>query len=193
MTFGLLIGIGLLWLASDWLPRAIDAAPLSERTRVDVLSYNPVFFLVTVMFVLLPVIGIALNYSGQDLSEDRAAISHGERLIGQVPVGAVLFSKDETDAFPLWYVSLVEQPERDVALVVTPLLQFEWYGESLRETYGDRIPQDLPLDIDAAVAAIADLNLGRAAVYSTYSSAGLIQSFQVVEINGIYRLERRSP
>lgn len=193
MAFGLAIGIGVFWIVSDWLPRALDAAPMSDKTRADVLSYNPAFFMVTLAFVLMPVIGVALNFSGQDLSDDRAAQAHGEQLASRMTPGSVVFSVAETDAFPLWYETLVNQPERDVAVVVTPLLQFEWYADSLMENFGDRIPEGLTQDIDADIAAIAAHNFGRREVYSTFTTADMRRFLVVIDAGGIFLLQPRAP
>jgi hypothetical protein len=187
MAFGLAIGIGTFWLASDWLPRAIAAAPFSKKTRADVLSYNPIFFLITLAFVLMPVIGLALNFAGQDLSDDRSGIEHGESLLNKLQSDSVVFTVQDDDSFSLWYLTLLEQQERNVAVIVSPLLQFEWYAKNLKDTYGDRIPDGLTQDIDADVAAIAELNFeGGGQVYSTYSSAGLTDSFQLIKADRIY-------
>ncbi len=192
MAFGLAIGIGVLWFASDWLPRAIDAAPFSKKTRAEVLSYNPVFFLVTLAFVLMPVIGLVLNFSGQDLSDDRSGIAHGERIFNRLQPGSVVFTVTDADSFSMWYLTLVERPERDVAVVVSPLLRFEWYADSLRETYGDRIPDGLTQDIDADVAAIANLNFEDGEVYSTYTSPGLFNSFQLIQADNIFLISPKA-
>jgi hypothetical protein len=192
MAFGLAIGIGVLWLASDWLPRAIDAAPFSKKTRAEVLSYNPVFFLVTLAFVLMPVIGVVLNFSGQDLSDDRSGIAHGESIFDRVQPGSVVFTASDADSFSLWYLTLVDRPEKRVAVVVAPLLQFEWYARSLKETYGDRIPDVLTQDIDVDVAAIANLNFEDAEVYSTYTTAGLLDSFQLIRADNIFLISPKA-
>jgi hypothetical protein len=186
MAFGLAIGIGTFWLASDWLPRAIDAAPFSKKTRADVLSYNPIFFLVTLAFVLMPVIGVVLNFSGQDLSDDRSGIEHGESLLNRLQSDSLVFTVSDEDAFSLWYLTLLEQQERNVAVIVSPLLQFEWYAKNLKDTYGDRIPDGLTQDIDTDVAAIAELNFESRQIYSTYESSGLVESFQLIQAGSIY-------
>jgi hypothetical protein len=186
LAFGLAVGIGTFWLASDWLPRAIEAAPFSKKTRADVMSYNPIFFLVTLAFVLMPVIGVVLNFSGQDLSDDRSGIDHGESLLNRLQSDSLVFTVDDDDTFSLWYLTLLEQQERNVAVIVSPLLQFEWYAKNLKDTYGDRIPDVLTQNIDADVAAIAELNFEGGQVYSTYESSGLLKSFQLIKAGNIY-------
>jgi hypothetical protein len=157
------------------------------------LSYNPVFFLVTLVFVLMPVVSVVLNYSGQDLSDDRSGIAHGEGLFDRLQSRSVVFTVSDADTFSLWYLSLVERPERDIAVVASPLLRFEWYAESLKETYGDRIPDVLTQDIEADVAAIAALNFEGGEVYSTYTSEGLLKMFQLIQADNIYIIAPRAP
>ena len=77
--------------------------------------------------------------------------------------------------------------------MASPLLRFEWYAESLKETYGDRIPDVLTQDIEADVAAIAALNFEGGEVYSTYTSEGLLKMFQLIQADNIYIIAPRAP
>jgi len=129
---------------------------------------------------------VVLNFSGQDLSDDRSGIEHGESLLNRLQSDSLVFTVSDEDAFSLWYLTLLEQQERNVAVIVSPLLQFEWYAKNLKDTYGDRIPDGLTQDIDTDVAAIAELNFESRQIYSTYESSGLVDSFQLIQAGSIY-------
>ncbi|MBX3048653.1 MAG: DUF2723 domain-containing protein [Anaerolineales bacterium] len=70
-----------------------------------------------------------------DASQDYRAIVYGERVMQEAPEGAMIFTHQDKETFSLWYFHYAEQQRPDLAVIVVPLLDYEWYLEVLSETY----------------------------------------------------------
>jgi Protein O-mannosyl-transferase TMEM260-like len=90
-----------------------------------------------------------------DVSHDRRAIEFATRVLAAAPVGAIVVTSADLDTFALWYYHYALGARPDVAVVVEPLLDFDWYRESLRAIYpGLQIPDQNDSDrIDTLIAA----------------------------------------
>jgi len=53
----------------------------------------------------------------------------------QAPEDAVILTWQALDAFPLWYVHLALGERPDLAVIVVPLLQYDWYREQISLQY----------------------------------------------------------
>jgi hypothetical protein len=75
-------------------------------------------FIVSALFLLLPLALVARNYGSVDRSDDYAAYDVARTTMDRLPPRAVVMT-DSWTAPPLWYVQLVEGDRRDV--FVTPI------------------------------------------------------------------------
>lgn len=188
LVYGLAVSMGLMWLVAEWLPRVIAPRPQSDKPRFSLPAYNPALVLIVATFVLLPVLSLVLNYDDQSLRDDREAADLARRMVAEVPDGSVVLAGSETHVFPLWYETYVEQPEREVAVVATLLLQFDWYRRDLHEDFPNLVPAQLPDDIEEAAKAIVRHNLDGGRVYSTYTNRSLAQEFRVEGIGDLFQI-----
>ena len=94
-------------------------------------------------------------------------------ILDAVPDGSVLISQSEESVFSLWYVRYVESPERDVAVIAAPLLQFDWYLQDIHRAFPERIPVLHTTRIQEAIDAIIEHNSGAARVFSTFINPSL--------------------
>ncbi len=81
---------------------------------------------------------LSLNYQKVDQRKSYFVLDLGENTIRQLPQGTIFFSKSDPVAFPLWFVQAVNNQRRDVAHIVTNLMQpsqFAWYRYHLRAWY----------------------------------------------------------
>jgi len=165
LLFAIWLGVGFVWITSTWIPQVAGG---STSGRLRALTSRPVLVLGLLAFALLPAMSVALNYDSQDLSDDRSAYEHAKEVLDHVPDGAVVVSSREKNVFSLWYMRYVEEPERDVAVIAAPLLQFGWYLEDIHRMFPDRIPDMSATGIQTAIDEIVEHNAGRARVFSTF-------------------------
>ncbi|MBM3948546.1 MAG: DUF2723 domain-containing protein [SAR202 cluster bacterium] len=189
LVYGLAISLGLTWLVVEWLPRVIVPRPQPGKPRFSLAAYDPALALIAATFVLLPVLSFSLNLDDQSLRDDREAADLARRMMAEMPDGSVVLAGSETHVFPLWYETYVEQPEREVAVVATLLLQFVWYRRDLHEEFPDLVPAQLPGDIDEAARVILRHNLDGGRVYSTYTDRSLAQEFRVEGIGDLFQIK----
>ena len=92
----------------------------------------------------LPILALAaiaarapLTPSKVDASTDLRAQGYGLGAMQQAPEGAIILTWQALDAFPLWYYHYALGIRPDVAIIVVPLMQFDWYTEQLHILYPD--------------------------------------------------------
>jgi hypothetical protein len=77
-----------------------------------------------------------------DASRSLAAERFGEAVMQGAAPGALIFTHADRDTFAAWYFHFALGRRPDVAVVVEPLLIFDWYRDNLRATYpGLSVPE----------------------------------------------------
>ena len=176
------VGIGSASIISATVSWAGQAKRPASGVIRAALSH-PVLILGIIAFGGLPVTSLILNYSSQDLSDDRAAYERATGIMAAVPDGSVVLSKEEDATFSLWYVRYVADRNRNVATIAVPLLQFDWYWRDLQARFPDRIPREATTDVLEALKRIVAHNKD-SGVYFTYGSSTLRDLF---ELRNVYR------
>jgi hypothetical protein len=83
---------------------------------------------------------LAIQHRPQvDASHDPRAEQFGEAVLAQAPEGAMIFAKGDQAVFVMWYYHFALQQRPDLFVVASDLLHFEWYLETLRDTYPDLV------------------------------------------------------
>jgi hypothetical protein len=90
-----------------------------------------------------------------DASQDRRAIDYATSVLASAPHNAIVVSDSDLDTFPLWYYHYALHARPDIAVIVDPLLEFDWYRRNLRAVYPDlQIPETTASpQLDAIAAA----------------------------------------
>jgi hypothetical protein len=90
-----------------------------------------------------------------DASQDRRAIDYATNVLASAPHNAIVISDSDLDTFPLWYYHYALHARPDIAMIVDPLLEFDWYRRNLRAVYPDlQIPETRASpQLDAIAAA----------------------------------------
>jgi hypothetical protein len=70
-----------------------------------------------------------------DASQDRRAIIYATSVLATAPPNAIVVSDSDLDTFPLWYYHYALGERPDLAVIVDPLLEFDWYRRNLRAVY----------------------------------------------------------
>ena len=170
LLFAVWLGVGFVWIASTWVPQVAGG---STSGRLRALTSRPVLVLGLIAFALLPAMSVVLNYDSQDLSDDRSAYEHAKEVLDHVPDGAVVVSSREKNVFSLWYLRYIDEPERDVAVIAAPLLQFGWYLDDIHRMFPDRVPDMIVTDVQTSIDEIVAHNAGRARVFSTFWNSSI--------------------
>ncbi len=104
-----------------------------------------------------------------DASQDRRAIVFAASVLASAPRNAIVVSDSDLDTFPIWYYHYALGARPDLAVIVDPLLEFDWYRRNLRAVYPDlQIP---PTTDSSWLDAIAAVNPQRANLCRTQITA----------------------
>ena len=167
LLFSVWVAAGFFWIMATWI-RDFTEGGGPAWLRVELLASHQVLLLSVLGFLLLPGMSVVLNYGSQNLRDDRGAYEYASSVLDAVPDGSVVLSDGEVSAFSLWYMRYVDRPERDVATIVAPLLQFDWYRRDIHRMFPDRIPAITPTQYPNVLDIIVRHNNGGAPVYFTY-------------------------
>lgn len=107
----------------------------------------------------------AVGYAGQvDASKDLRAERFGRQVMTEVPKDALVFAKGDRAVFTIWYFHFALGQRPDLVVIAEELLHFDWYQETLRDTYPTLdIPGPLPWSQD-----VADANPSRPVCHVQY-------------------------
>lgn len=186
LLFSVWTGFGLFWILTEWInvdPTAVEGAKVIKLPMP--LSYQALA-LSAIALVLVPGMLIVFNYGDQNLRDDKSALEHGQKLLASVPDGSVLMSASEEDVFSLWYMHYVAQPERNIAIIATPLLQFDWYKDTVRQQFPDRVPGLTGLGVKAATNEIVSHNQGSSRVFFTYRDSFATRPYLLDQVGSVY-------
>ena len=186
LLFSVWIETGFFWILATWLRDFTEGLGLFQRRRLRLLASHQALVLSLLGFLLLPGTAVALNYGSQNLREDHRARDHAASIMDSVPDGSVVLSNEERDVFSLWYMRYVDRPERDVAVIAVPLLQFDWYLRDIRRTYPNRVPPITTADFSQALRRFVQHNDGRSRVFFTFSSPALADSLDLTRVGKVY-------
>jgi hypothetical protein len=85
---------------------------------------------------ILYLFSLAGNHWHQvDASQDLRAERFGREVLAQAPANAIVFAKGDKAIFTMWYFHYALRNRPDLAVVVTDLLPFDWYQETLHFNY----------------------------------------------------------
>jgi hypothetical protein len=133
-----------------WIGLGVDLA-LRAITRLHRLAAA-----IAIAGLAILLAGRALAIMPQvDASQDRRAITYATSVLSTAPQRAIVVSDSDLDTFPLWYYHYALGQRPDLAVLVDPLLDFDWYRRNLRVVYPDlQIPETPEASwLDAIAAA----------------------------------------
>lgn len=106
-----------------------------------------------------------------DASRDLRAEEFGGQVLAEAPENALVFVKGDRAIFTMWYFHLALHQRTDLAVIVTDLLGFDWYQETLAIIYPDLI---LPGPFPFPEVMLSD-NPQRPACFVEYFDSALIE------------------
>jgi hypothetical protein len=72
-----------------------------------------------------------------DASQNERAETFGRAVVENAPRDAMVFTRDDQSTFTLWYFHHALGEREDMRVIVVGLLQYDWYRQTLRNTYPD--------------------------------------------------------
>jgi hypothetical protein len=107
-----------------------------------------------------------------DASKDNRAEQFGAKVMSVAPKHAIIFTDGDNDSFTLWYYHYVLKERPDIAVIVTNLLPYQWYRDTLKNTYPALIiPNSMS---DSLQTTIIMLNSGHPVCYTIVVNEGSI-------------------
>jgi hypothetical protein len=90
---------------------------------------------VAAILVFLLAFRIQTVYKQVDISQDSTAEQYIAKAAQIIPQDAIIFASGDAPLFSLWYLQFALDQRLDIVIISDGLLQFDWYVESLRESY----------------------------------------------------------
>lgn len=180
-----------LWVSAGLLNLAVSLLTLAEKAKKGWFTQNRNRVVPAVMaaaVIGMPLWSVAFNYGGIDISDDTEASDYVTSAFESAGQGAVIIAED-IPAFSLWYQALVAEPEQDVAIIATFLLEFDWYWEHIQRQYPERVPQDVQGGAVARVRSIASHNNGLNPVFLTDDEDTYAVQFNLIEVSPLWRVD----
>ena len=95
----------------------------------------PIQPLVSLLLIILLLIQIPATLDQIDPQEGYFAADFAEKAFSQLPENAIVVTSSDLDSFPLWAYQFGFGLRNDLAIIVLPLTQFEWYQQTLYRIY----------------------------------------------------------
>jgi hypothetical protein len=123
-----------------------------------------------ILFILYLFILAGNHWQQVDASQDLRAQHFGEEVLAKAPANAIVFAKGDKAIFTMWYFHYALQNRPDLAVVVTDLLSFDWYQETLHSNYPSlELPGSFPF-----AETVAAFNPERPVCYIEYTNKAQI-------------------
>lgn len=87
------------------------------------------------VYLLLPLALLVLNFQEIDLSNHTEARALAESPLREAPQNAIIVTTGDHTTFSLWYLQHVEGQRRDVVIIDSNLLAFDWYRSRTVRTH----------------------------------------------------------
>jgi hypothetical protein len=122
------------------------------------------------IFILYLFILAGNHWHQVDASQDLRAQHFGMEVLARAPENAIVFAKGDKAIFSMWYFHYVLGNRPDLAVVVTDLLPFDWYQETLHTNYPSlELPGPFPF-----AATLAAFNPERPVCHIEYTNEAKI-------------------
>jgi len=138
VIFASMIGVGmaaLLSLLGDGIRY------FAEEAKNNLLKY-PLFGIVALIFLILPLNPATAHYTYHDRSKDYAPADYAFNILQSCKPNGIIFTNGDNDTFPLWYLQEVERVRNDVRVVNLSLLNTDWYILQLKHQMGIKMYLD---------------------------------------------------
>jgi hypothetical protein len=143
---------------------------MGELMHLSVQRFRKIGVAGCMVFILYLFILAGNHWQQVDASQDLRAQHFGEDVLARAPANAIVFAKGDKAIFTMWYFHYALHSRPDLAIVVTDLLPFDWYQETLHTNYPNlELPGAFPF-----AATVAAINPERPVCYIQYTNTAQI-------------------
>ena len=184
LLFSSWIGVGFFWISTSWIPN-YSIRGLTHKSLNGLPSLTTA--LTILAFLMVPITSIVLNFDSQNMRNDRTAYIHSKSIMELVPEGSTIISNKEKNVFSLWYMSHVEMPERDIAVIAAPLMKYDWYLKDIHRSFPDRIPAMSDITFREALREIMSHTHGNSEVFFTFRNGDITRDYELEKLDKVYK------
>lgn len=133
--------VGSFYAFAIWIGLGV----LAVQTLLERYVKKPVaaYAAAGLCLVAVPVLMAQQEWDDHDRSHKTLARDLARNYLESCPPNAILFTVEDNDTYPLWYLQDVEGVRPDVRIVITNLLSGDWYINQLRYKINDSAPFDV--------------------------------------------------
>ncbi len=133
--------VGSFYAFAIW----IGVGMIAMKELLERFAKRPVANYAAAILCLLavPVLMAQQEWDDHDRSHKTLARDLARNYLESCPPNAILFTAEDNDTYPLWYLQEVEGVRKDVRVVITNLLSGDWYINQLRYAINDTKPFDV--------------------------------------------------
>jgi MFS family permease len=132
-----------LWLA--W-----GAATALQSLPAFLKPVHPVLIAIGLLVIFLHAVATLPQV---DASRDHAAKDYAVAIMDTAPASAIIFTSNDRDTFPLWYMHFALKQRLDITIVVQPMLTLPWYSDNLHANYPQLVLPGTQLTSETIMAA----------------------------------------
>jgi len=181
-------GIMAVLLGVGWY---VLGSQLVKRVPSEPRRQTAIWALILSMALTIPIFNIAVNYADTDVSGNTQASDYVHEVFNAIESNAVLIATGDNEVFAIWYGHYTEGLGPRVSVIVAPLLQYDWYWETLTQQHPGRIPEAMPGGYEERIMEIVKQNIGSRPVYLTYVDSGVESQFSLQAVDRVYRIAFR--
>ena len=178
-------GVMAVLLGVGWY---VFGSELIRRIAVEPRRQVAVWALILSMAITLPVFNLVANYSNIDVSQDTQAEDYVHEVFDTIDPDSVLIATGDNEVFAIWYGHYTERLGPKVSVIVAPLLQYDWYWETLTQQNPGRMPSFMPDGYEERIMEIVKKNVYSRSVYLNYEDASVKNQFKLEPVERVYRV-----
>lgn len=129
-AFAIWIGLGVIWV-NQLLQKIVKHPAMAGYVSA------------ALCFTAVPMLMAQQEWDDHDRSGKTLARDMARNYLESCPKNAILFTFEDTDTYPLWYLQEVEGIRRDVRVMVSTLIGTDWYSNTLRYKINESAPFDM--------------------------------------------------
>lgn len=85
------------------------------------------------LFILVPINILKENFDDHDRSNRYIARDLASNYLNSCDRDAILFTTADNDTYPIWYAQEVEGIRKDIRVILSPFIHFEWFVDQIKK------------------------------------------------------------
>jgi len=178
-------GVMAVLLGVGWY---VFGSELIRRVAVEPRRQVAIWTLILSMAVTLPIFNLVGNYTSIDVSQNTRAEDYVHEVFDTIDPDSLLIATGDNEVFAIWYGHYIERLGPRVSVIVAPLLQYDWYWETLVQQNPGRMPSSMPEGYEERIIDIVKKNVYSRPVYLNYEDGSVKNRFTLEPVEHVYRV-----